>query len=59
LTCKDGDLLLLDVGAGLGNYASDLTRTIPVRKWPPSCRARQRRSCGQNANKLPPKSVLI
>jgi Xaa-Pro aminopeptidase len=30
LTCKDGDLLLLDVGAGLGNYASDLTRTIPV-----------------------------
>ena len=28
--CKKGDLLLLDVGAGLGNYMSDLTRTIPV-----------------------------
>ena len=29
-TCKKGDLLLLDVAAGLGNYMSDLTRTIPV-----------------------------
>jgi Xaa-Pro aminopeptidase len=28
--CKSGDLLLLDVAAGLGNYMSDLTRTIPV-----------------------------
>ncbi len=28
--CKDGDILLLDVGAEYGNYASDLTRTIPV-----------------------------
>lgn len=28
--CKKGDLLLLDVGAGLGNYMSDMTRTIPV-----------------------------
>ena len=28
--CKQGDLLLLDVAAGLGNYMSDLTRTIPV-----------------------------
>lgn len=28
--CKKGDLLLLDVAAGLGNYISDLTRTIPV-----------------------------
>jgi Xaa-Pro aminopeptidase len=28
--CKKGELLLLDVGAGLGNYMSDLTRTIPV-----------------------------
>ena len=28
--CKKGDLLLLDVAAGLGNYLSDLTRTIPV-----------------------------
>ena len=28
--CKPGDLLLLDVAAGLGNYMSDLTRTIPV-----------------------------
>ncbi len=27
---KKGDLLLLDVAAGLGNYMSDLTRTIPV-----------------------------
>ena len=28
--CKPGDVLLLDVAAGLGNYMSDLTRTIPV-----------------------------
>jgi Xaa-Pro aminopeptidase len=28
--CKKGGLLLLDVGAGLGNYMSDMTRTIPV-----------------------------
>ncbi|HEX7569639.1 MAG TPA: Xaa-Pro aminopeptidase [Verrucomicrobiae bacterium] len=28
--CKKGGLLLLDVAAGLGNYMSDLTRTIPV-----------------------------
>ncbi len=28
--CKKGDLLLLDVAAGVGNYMSDLTRTIPV-----------------------------
>lgn len=28
--CKDGELLLMDFGASYGNYASDLTRTIPV-----------------------------
>ena len=28
--CKKGDLLLLDVAASLGNYMSDLTRTLPV-----------------------------
>jgi Xaa-Pro aminopeptidase len=28
--CRKGDLLLLDVAAGLGNYMSDLTRTIPI-----------------------------
>src|ERR1017187_8269290 len=28
--CKKGELLLLDVAAGLGNYMSDLTRTLPV-----------------------------
>lgn len=28
--CKDGDLLLMDVGAEYANYASDLSRTIPV-----------------------------
>jgi Xaa-Pro aminopeptidase len=28
--CKDGDLLLLDAGASYANYASDLTRCIPV-----------------------------
>lgn len=28
--CKDGDLLLLDVAAEYANYASDLTRCVPV-----------------------------
>lgn len=28
--CQDGDLILLDVGAEYANYASDLSRTIPV-----------------------------
>ncbi|MFW2135565.1 aminopeptidase P N-terminal domain-containing protein [Chryseobacterium sp. TY4] len=27
---KDGDLILLDVGAEYANYSSDLTRTIPI-----------------------------
>ncbi len=28
--CKDGDLLLMDVGAEFGYYSADCTRTIPV-----------------------------
>ncbi len=28
--CKEGDLILLDVGAEYANYSSDMTRTIPV-----------------------------
>ena len=28
--CMDGDVILLDVGAEYANYASDLTRSIPV-----------------------------
>ncbi|PRY89089.1 aminopeptidase P family protein [Mongoliibacter ruber] len=28
--CKDGDLILFDVGAEYGNYAADMSRTIPV-----------------------------
>jgi Xaa-Pro aminopeptidase len=28
--CKDGDVLLLDVGAEYANYNADMTRTIPV-----------------------------
>ena len=32
LQCKNGDLLLLDVGAEYANYSSDMTRTIPVSK---------------------------
>jgi Xaa-Pro aminopeptidase len=28
--CKDGDVILLDVGAEYANYASDMTRCIPV-----------------------------
>ncbi len=30
MQCKDGDLILLDVGAEYANYSSDLTRTFPV-----------------------------
>ncbi len=30
LACKDGDLILMDVGAEYGNYNADMTRTIPV-----------------------------
>lgn len=29
-TCKDGDIILLDVAAEYANYASDLTRVVPV-----------------------------
>ena len=28
--CRDGELLLLDVGASYANYNSDMTRTIPI-----------------------------
>jgi len=28
--CKDGDVILMDVGAEYANYASDMTRCIPV-----------------------------
>ena len=28
--CRDGELILMDFGAEYGNYAADLTRTIPV-----------------------------
>ena len=28
--CKQGELILMDFGAGYGNYAADLTRTVPV-----------------------------
>lgn len=28
--CKEGDLLLMDVGAEYGNYNADMSRTIPV-----------------------------
>lgn len=28
--CRDGELLLMDFGAEYGNYAADLSRTIPV-----------------------------
>ena len=28
--CKDGEMILMDFGAGYGGYAADLTRTVPV-----------------------------
>ncbi len=28
--CKDGELILMDFGASYGNYAADLSRTVPV-----------------------------
>jgi Xaa-Pro aminopeptidase len=30
LECQDGDVLLMDFGAEFGNYAADLSRSIPV-----------------------------
>ena len=30
MQCKNGDLILLDVGAEYANYSSDMTRTIPI-----------------------------
>ncbi|MEJ4089885.1 aminopeptidase P family protein [Galbibacter orientalis] len=30
MQCKEGELLLIDAGAEYANYASDMTRTIPV-----------------------------
>ena len=29
-TCKEGEVILMDVGAEYGNFASDMTRCIPV-----------------------------
>ena len=29
-SCRDGELILMDVGAEYANYSSDMTRTIPV-----------------------------
>lgn len=38
--CQTGDLILMDVGAEYGNYASDMTRTVPVSgKFSPRQRA--------------------
>lgn len=38
--CQTGDLILMDVGAAYGNYASDMTRTVPVSgKFTPRQRA--------------------
>jgi len=28
--CQDGDMILMDVGAGYANYASDMTRCVPT-----------------------------
>lgn len=28
--CKDGEVILMDIGAEYGNYASDMTRCVPV-----------------------------
>ena len=30
MVCKDGDLVLMDIGAEYANYTADMTRTIPV-----------------------------
>lgn len=30
MQCKDGDMLLMDVGAEYANYSSDMTRTVPI-----------------------------
>ena len=38
--CQRGDMILMDVGAAYGNYASDMTRTVPVSgKFTPRQRA--------------------
>lgn len=39
-TCRDGDLILCDIGAEYGGYAGDMTRTIPANgKFTPRQRA--------------------
>ena len=30
MQCKDGDMLLMDIGAEYANYSSDMTRTVPI-----------------------------
>lgn len=30
MQCKDGDMLLMDVGAEYANYSSDMTRSVPI-----------------------------
>ena len=30
MQCKEGDMLLMDVGAEYANYSSDMTRTVPI-----------------------------
>ncbi len=38
--CRDGDLVLMDIGTEYGNYNSDMTRTVPVNgKFTPRQRA--------------------
>ena len=52
--CKDGDVILMDFGAEYANYASDLTRCVPVNGSFTKDKSLQCRSCKKEQKLLIP-----